>query len=141
MVIPEMDKFATICMRISLNLPPSCQWHWDDRFNLALVVFEREDYELVYMPILLEFEHRWDCFSLSGASEVIKEHTNGAFGLIPGQEIFTAAGTENHSAHLFATLWPWGDDKRYSLRVGLIAPGLNREEIKIRLTDWLKINS
>lgn len=140
MIKTEMDKFATICARISLNLPPDCRWHWDERFNLALVVFEQEDYELVYMPILLEFEHRWDCFTLPGASKTIKDHADSAFGLIPGQEMFTAAGADNDCAYLFATLWPWGDANSYSLRVGLIAPDLNREAVKVRLTDWLKIN-
>lgn len=139
MTASNAEKFATICRRISLNLPSACRWRWDDRFNLALTVFEQEDYELIYMPILLEFEHRWDCFSLSHAAESVEAHAAHAFGLIPGQEMFTAAGANGDGSVLFATLWPWGDDNSFSLRVGMISPLLDREKIKACLTEWLAI--
>jgi hypothetical protein len=139
MATQDMNKFAEICRRISLNLPPNCRWHWDERFNLALVVFEQEDYELVYLPILMEFDQRWDCFSLTGASAAVKDHADQVFGLIPGQEMFTAAGGNGDGLCLFATLWPWGDDNSYSLRVGMIAPKMSREAIRASLSDWLRI--
>lgn len=102
------EKFESICKRISLNLPSNARWAWDERFNLALVIFEQEDYDLVYMPIILEFEHRWDYFSLPSAFDPLKDHAANAFGLIPGQEIFAATDTNGDGSFLFATLWPWG---------------------------------
>ncbi|MGD9017142.1 MAG: hypothetical protein PVH30_07145 [Desulfobacterales bacterium] len=136
-----IEKFASICKRISLNLPSNARWAWDERFNLALVVFEEKDYDLVHMPIILEFEHRWDYFSLPGAFDLLKDHAVNAFGLIPGQEIFTATGTTGDGTFLFATLWPWGDGNRFSLRVGIISPLLDLETTRCHLVDWLKISN
>jgi hypothetical protein len=53
--------------------------------------------------------------------------------------MFTAAGGNGDGLCLFATLWPWGDDNSYSLRVGMIAPKMSREAIRASLSDWLRI--
>ncbi|MFZ7128531.1 MAG: hypothetical protein ACOWWM_20450 [Desulfobacterales bacterium] len=133
------DEFARICRRISLNLPPDCRWRWDDRYNLALVVFNQEDFDLIYMPILLEFENRWDFSTLANACPAVRDIAAKGFGMMPGQEIFATGHGEDNGSYLFAALWPWGDDNSYSLRVGLVSRQLSLEDARSLLSDWLDI--
>ena len=142
MTLSSLNTFETICKRISLNIPNEDKWRWDGRFNTALVTFEKKDMELIYFPIMQEFTKQWDFVSIDHAEGSFFEFFNDQFGLVPGQQIFTSE--DDSGIILFATWWPWGDDLRFSLRVGLYAngqKGLNDHEIKAYLTEWLGINN
>lgn len=140
MVSTNQPKFSRICFKISLNVPSHCTWCWDEVFRTALVVFDRRDMDLVYIPMTLEFDAQWDIASIDKAPPHFSSYFNRVFGIMPGQKIFTTAGSDD--LILFAVWWPWGDGAKISLRVGLISPAndrLARRQIKALLTDWFHL--
>jgi hypothetical protein len=133
-------KFSDICVKISLNVPPHCSWCWDEVFGTALVVFDRSDMDLVYIPMTLEFDAQWDMASIDKAPPHFSNYFNRVFGIMPGQKIFTTA--DSSGLILFAVWWPWGDGAKISLRVGLFSPAEDRvvrHQIKALLTDWFHL--
>lgn len=141
---PNLVKFQTICRRIGLNIPSDKRWAWDDKFGHALVVFEKEDRELVLLPITLEFEQKWDMSTIDRSSPHISEFVQSAFGLMPGQDIFVTHDQAHTELILYATCWPWGDGDNFSLRVGLFAPtscDVSPQQIRRWLTEWLTIQN
>ena len=140
MTLSSLEKFSTICSNISLNIPPEVSWGWDDRFHTALVAFERSEMELIFFPITQEFDRQWDISTVEQLSSPFDEYFENVFGIIPGQRVFTSDGGDG--LILFAVWWPWGDGKRFSLRVGLFAPdesAINRKQIQAYLNQWLQI--
>jgi hypothetical protein len=137
-IMPQ--KFSDICVKISLNVPPHCTWCWDEVFGTALVVFDCSDFDLVYIPMTLEFDAQWDMASIDKAPPQFSSYFNRVFGIMPGQKIFTAV--DGDGLILFAVWWPWGDGAKISLRVGLFSPTedrLARHQIKALLTDWFRL--
>ena len=138
----SMNNLKTICERISLNIPDEDKWRWDDHFKTALVTFEKKDMELIFFPIMQEFAKQWDFVSIDQAEGAFFKYFNDRFGLVPGQKIFTTE--DDTGVILFATWWPWGDDLRFSLRVGLYAngqKGLDDKHIKFCLTKWFNLEN
>ncbi len=139
---PELAKFKTICGRIGLNIPPGNHWDWDDKYNHALVVFDKEDLELILLPIALEFEQTWDFTTIDNSSSLVSEFIQSGFGLMPGQNLFIATDENASGIWLYATCWPWGDGANYSLRVGLFSDSSgfpNPQMAKSLLSNWLNI--
>ena len=133
-------KFTDICANISLNLPEDSKWRWDDTFQTALVAFEKSDGDLVLFPLIKEFDHHWDFTSLGQASGLFFDFFQTAFGVIPGQRVFTSEDSAGRT--LFAIWWPWGDDVNISLRVGLFVAADHdaaRELIKNLLSGWFHL--
>jgi hypothetical protein len=142
MSIGEMQKFKSICHRIGLNIPASCQWAWDEKFGHAVVVFDKEDLELILLPIALEFEQKWDFATIDGSAAVISDFVHSGFGLMPGQDFFIAQDSEHRDLILYAACWPWGDGDNFSLRIGLFCSQndlLDPHQIRDCLTEWLPI--
>ena len=136
----HLEKFKRICGQISLNLPASSKWKWDSEFNLASVVFDNDEADLIYFPLSDEFDQQWDYLTIDSSSQPITNYINSIFGLVPGQKIFTS--TEESELILFAAWWPWGDESKISLRVGLLPiekQTLDQNEIKKLLTDWFNL--
>ena len=139
---PDLKKFETICNRIGLNIPAGTRWAWDDKFNHALVVFDKEDLELILLPITLEFEETWDFNTIDDSSRLVNEFIQSGFGLMPGQNFFVAADDKTSGLMLYATCWPWGDGDNFSLRVGLFSETPNfptSQQAKGLLTAWFNI--
>ena len=140
MIPNNMKQFESICGRISLNIPSTCIWEWDKEFNTALVVFDKDDAELIYFPMIKEFDQQWDYFSIDDSSQQVKKYINSLFGIMPGQNIFTS--TEVADMILFAAWWPWGGDSKISLRVGLLPlkeQASNKSENKRYLAKWFNL--
>jgi hypothetical protein len=138
------EKFKTICHRIGLNIPAGCQWVWDDKFGHAVVVFAKEDRELILLPIALEFEQKWDFTTIDGSAAMISEFVHSGFGLMPGQDFFIAQDDAHGDLILYATCWPWGDGDNFSLRVGIFSSRkdiISANQIRSHLTAWLPIAS
>ena len=138
----ELNKFRTICQRIALNIPEGCQWAWDDKFGHAVVVFAKEDLELILLPIALEFEQKWDFTTIDGSAAMISEFVHSGFGLMPGQDFFIALDNHHRELMLYATCWPWGDGDNFSLRIGVFCSQgelLSSHQIRACLTEWLPI--
>ena len=139
---PALDKFKSICSRISLNIPTTNRWAWDDKFNHALVVFDKEDLELILLPIALEFEQSWDFNTIENSSHPVNAFIQSGFGLMPGQNLYIATDEKIAGLLLYATCWPWGDGDNFSLRVGMFSEDLNFPEpqaLKSMLTTWFDI--
>ena len=139
----ELEKFKAICNRIDLNIPAGNRWEWDAKYNHALVVFDKEDLELILLPIALEFEQNWDFHTIDGSSRLISEFIQSGFGLMPGQNLFVAGDQNASGVMLYATCWPWGDGANFSLRVGLFSqdPDFPKpQQIKGLLSDWFNIH-
>lgn len=138
----NLEKFKTICNRIGLNIPTSNHWAWDDNYNHALVVFDKEDLELILLPITLEFEQTWDFTTIDDSSRLVNSFIRSGFGLMPGQNLFIAADDNAAGLLLYATCWPWGNGNKFSLRVGFFSEDPvfpNPQVTKDLLTDWFNI--
>ncbi|MDJ0802676.1 MAG: hypothetical protein QNI97_07380 [Desulfobacterales bacterium] len=140
----QLEKFKTICQRIGLNIPDGCQWSWDEKFGHALVVFAKEDLELILLPIALEFEQKLDFATIDGSAAMISEFVHSGFGLMPGQDFFMAQDPDRRDLILYATCWPWGDGDNFSLRVGIFSSQsdlISPRQIRACLTEWLPIST
>ncbi|MGD9330261.1 MAG: hypothetical protein PVJ53_03060 [Desulfobacterales bacterium] len=139
---PPLKKFQSICTLIGKNIPTTNQWAWDDKFNHALVVFNKENLELILLPITLEFDQAWDFTTLDKSSPLVSAFIQTGFGLMPGQNLYTATDDHTSGLVLYATCWPWGDGDNFSLRVGLFSEDPNFPQpqlVKEYLTDWFQI--
>jgi hypothetical protein len=138
----SLDRFRTICHRISLNLPATSAWQWDERLGHACVVFDKEDLESILLPVILEFDQQWDFDAVDASAAPVARFLRAGFGLMPGQDFFVAYHDAGAAVLLYATCWPWGDGDTYSLRVGLICtaePILDPDQVRACLADWLRI--
>lgn len=136
----DLDALGTVCQRISLNIPDNCQWRWDKEFNLALTVIDRQDEINIELPLTLEFQNKWDFASINDADDPIRDFFQAGFGVVPGQKVFTMHPI--NGVVLFAAWWPWGDDERISLRLGLVSVGdqpLGNAEVKGLICNWLSL--
>jgi hypothetical protein len=141
---PRLEKYKTICARIGLNIPATSEWTWDDKHHHALVVFNKEDLELILLPIALEFEQNWDFTSIDDSSRLICDFIQSGFGLMPGQNLFVAADENAAGLLLYATCWPWGNGDNFSLRVGMFSDNPDRpgpQFTKSLLSEWFNIKS
>ena len=136
----DLDALEAICQRISLNIPEKCPWRWDKEFNLALSVIDRQDEIMVELPLTLEFSHKWDFATINNADSAIRDYFQAGFGIVPGQKLFTMDPVND--VVLYAAWWPWGDDERISLRLGLVSVSdekLDNAEIKRLICRWLNL--
>jgi hypothetical protein len=136
----DLDALGTVCRRISLNIPDRCPWRWDKEFNLALTVIDRQDEIMIELPMTLEFNHKWDFATINEADTPIRNFFQSGIGVVPGQKLFTMDPVRG--IVLFAAWWPWGDDERISLRLGLVSVAdqkLESVEAKRLVCEWLDI--
>ncbi|WP_319525519.1 hypothetical protein [uncultured Desulfosarcina sp.] len=136
----DLDALGTVCRKISLNIPDHCPWRWDREFNLALTVIDKQDEIMIELPITLEFNHKWDFSTISGADAPVRDFFQSGFGVVPGQKLFTMDPLQGMV--LFAAWWPWGDDERISLRLGLLSitdQKLDSSDVKRLICGWLGI--
>jgi hypothetical protein len=134
----NFDAFENVCQKISLNLPGQHPWRWDREFNLALTVIEKKDEITVELPLSLEFTYKWDFSSLEQAGKPIYDFFQAGVGVVPGQKLFTMDPIDGVA--LYAAWWPWGDDERISLRLGLLSMDgkkIDNSEVKNLICKWL----
>ena len=137
----DLEAFETTCQRISLNIPEDFPWRWDKEFNLALTVIERQNEIMVELPLTLEFDHKWDFSTINDAASPIRDYFQAGFGIVPGQKVFTMDPI--NGVVLYVAWWPWGDDERISLRLGLASVAgekLANTEVKRLICRWLKLD-
>ena len=138
--LADLTPFQEICRKICLNIPDCFHWKWDQKRNMAVVVLEGEDAELVFFPLFKEFSHHWNFMSTPPENESIIEWVNAKFGLMPGQVLFTSYAL--HNLVLCVAWWPWGENQKVSMRVGLIPLGKTRLRDGVAyecLRRWLHI--
>jgi len=138
--LEDLAPFQEICRKICLNIPVTCSWGWDEKRHMAVVILEGEDAELVFFPLFKEFRHHWNFSSAPPENSSIIEWVNAKFGLMPGQVLFTSYPL--HNLVLCVAWWPWGEDQKVSMRVGLIPVNKTRLRdgvAKQCLRRWLSI--
>ena len=137
----DLDALENVCQRISLNIPNNCPWRWDKEFNMALTVIDRQDEIMIELPLVLEFTHKWDFATIQDAEAPVRDFFQAGFGVVPGQKVFSMDPVND--VVLFAAWWPWGDEARISLRLGLFSVSdapLDNAEIKYLICRWLNLN-
>lgn len=138
--LEDLAPFQEICRKICLNIPSCRGWQWDSKRNMAVVVLCGEEADLVFFPLFKEFRHHWNFTTAPPETVDVTEWVNDRFGLMPGQAVFTSHPLYN--LVLCVAWWPWGEDQKVSMRVGLIPV----HNAKLRdglayecLRRWLKI--
>lgn len=116
--LEDLAPFQEICRKICINIPDVYTWEWDEKRNMAVNVLEGEDAELVFFPLFKEFSHHWNFSSAPPENDSIIEWVNTKVGIMPGQVLFTSHPL--HNLVLCVAWWPWGEDHKVSMRVGLI---------------------
>lgn len=136
----DLTDLESVCHRINLNIPTNAPWRWDREFNLALTIIDRKDEIMVELPLTLEFSHKWDFTSIDDAETPIRDYFQAGFGIVPGQKLFTMDPV--NGVVLYAAWWPWGDDERISLRLGLASVSgepLEKDDGKTLICRWLNL--
>jgi hypothetical protein len=136
----DLDALETICQRISLNIPENCPWRWDEASNLALAVIDQRDEILVELPLTLEFSNKWDFTTIDNADAPIRDYFQAGFGVVPGQKIY--ATDPINGVMLYVAWWPWGDEERVSLRLGMVSitgEKMNTNEVRRLICHWLNL--
>jgi len=134
------EKLKGLCSQLYQGVPPPYQWQWDDRFNAALVVLEKDDKDAILETISKVFNQQWDSSSIGKASPGISKLVNNVFGIEPGQLLFSA--DEDAGLLLYAAWWPWGNGENFSLRAGVFPidnQDLDDDEIAKILQGWFNI--
>jgi hypothetical protein len=114
----DLAPFSKICHKICLNIPDAYCWQWDQKRNMAAIVLDEEDAEMVFYPLFKEFRNHWNFSSIDDAAEAVNDYIQAEFGMMPGQVVFTSHMVSN--LVLGVAWWPWGSDNKVSMRVGLI---------------------
>ena len=137
MLTLNLEKFRKICTQITFSMPSSYRWQWDERFHVALIVFEKEDMESILSIVSNEFDQQWDSTTIDNASDLIGKLADSLSGVSPGQRIFTSE--EGASLILFAAWWPWGNGSNISMRIGIFSPEeytFDKDKKKEYLAEW-----
>jgi len=95
---------------------------------------------MIELPLTLEFSNKWDFATINDAEAPIRDFFQAGFGVVPGQKVFTTDPV--NGVVLFAAWWPWGDDERISLRLGLVSLSdqkLENAEVKDLICSWLNL--
>lgn len=138
--LAQLVPFQEICRKICINIPDLYTWEWDEKRSMAVVVLQGEDAEMVFYPLFKEFRHHWNFTSKPPSTDGIQQYVDDQFGLMPGQVVFTSYPLCN--LVLCVAWWPWGEDEKVSMRVGLIPVNNCRLRSGIAyecLRRWVKV--
>lgn len=139
--LETLAPFQEICRKICINIPEFYNWQWDAKRNMAVIVLHAEDAEMVFFPLFKEFTHHWNFSSTPPETTGVTQYINDQFGLMPGQVVFTSYSLCN--LVLCVAWWPWGEDQKVSMRIGLIPvdhANLKADAAFQCLCRWLKID-
>lgn len=135
-----MEEFKQTCGRILGSLPFSYEWHWDDALQVVRVSFDDGRAHEVWQTLKAEFDQEWDFFSIAEARQSLGNYLASAAGIFPGQTVFTLEGQSGDI--LFALWWPWGEEDKTSLRVGVFCrdgENVHTDDLEKCLTTWFAV--
>jgi hypothetical protein len=141
----DMDKlapFKEICRKICLNIPHNASWQWDHKRVMALVTLEQQDADLVFFPLVKEFELHRKFTSPETTETPISRLISSEYGILPGQSFFISLPIND--LVLFVAWWPRGKTGRISMRVGLFplsAEKIDHAAMLNCLKNWLPMGS
>ena len=105
------------CRDIYSELSTLLSWKWDDRFKVILAEFTVENAEKVSSVLAKGFESKWEEKTIKAAPPPVKKIADILCGLQASQQLFTY--THDPKTVLFAAWWPWGNNQRISVRIGI----------------------
>ncbi len=107
-------------------------WEWDDRFGAALTTFQAANEDKVRAALADTLPTRHDATSIKDAPSLAGQIAGAFGGLRGGQELFFT--TDGDPPLLVGAWWPWGNGTTISLRVKVVALGLDDAD-KLALMD------
>ena len=110
-------------------------WSWDDRFGAALTTFQAANEEKVRAALATTLPVRHDATTIKEASKLASQIAEAFGGLRGGQELLFS--TDGEAPLMVGAWWPWGNGATISLRVKVIALGLDDGD-KLALMDTFR---
>jgi len=110
-------------------------WSWDGRFGMALMTYDKADEEAVLGGVAATLTTTWAGSDLGGAPQKARDIADSAGGIGAGQSLLHS--DLDSDPILFATVWPWGNKKTISLRIGFSAPGMSDDQ-RVAASELLK---
>ena len=140
MINKGLQRFCEVCEKLCYNLPGALEWEWEERFGVALTVFEKDDMAAVLAAVSGHFDSQWDSGTVGEAGDQISTLVDQMFGMQPGQLLFCSDDVSG--LILFAAWWPWGNGASISLRVGMFPAGELPEDgtnTESLLKEWFRL--
>ena len=113
------ERMEAACKRLFEATQDIGVWEWDDTYVAALAIIEspHEGEALAALTELLPYS--WNTLEIKSAPETVRRISDVWRDLMAGQLLFVL--DPEADPMLFATLWPWGDRLKSSLRVSCTA--------------------
>lgn len=118
MAVDPLDELERICSRIKDAIPPDAGWRWELQSRTVLAVISPDLADPLEKLLQDEFHDKWDYLSIETAPDVMYRAFTEDLGIIPGQYVYSR---EKGDLILFAALWPWGEERLNSFRIGLLS--------------------
>ncbi len=108
---------------------------------MAVIFLDEEVAEIVFYPLFKEFRNHWNYASINDATQAVNDYIHSEYGLMPGQVFFTSHMVNN--TVLGVAWWPWGNDEKVSMRVGIIPVNIQTpDDFAFHcLSQWLNITA
>lgn len=110
-------------------------WTWDGRFGMALLAYDKKDEEAILGGVAATLTTRVNSGDLGGAPQKARDIADAAGGINAGQSLFHS--DLDSDLVLFAAVWPWGNEKTVSIRIGFAASDMSGEQ-KAAAVEQLK---
>jgi hypothetical protein len=137
----EVTRELEQCIRQILHeVPPGQIWEWDDRFEVPLLVFPREEEGEISSIVNRYFPYQWSYQTIKTAPPVIRKLLNKIFGMQPDQRVLATDITKE--AFFFGLWWPWKNNMTISLRIALAGKQIVKfdlEEVGKYLRRWFNL--
>ena len=138
---PEiLSQLEKRCKNIHSELSTLLFWKLDDRFDIPLSEFSKEHAEKVHSIISKEFDTSWDSKTIKKAPKPVRKIAKALSGIQENQLLFTT--NPDPEIILFATWWPWGNNEKISVRVGVSCEGkmaVSEIELTLNIKKWFDL--
>lgn len=115
LMVKSMIEIKNKCGEIKKAIPGEYSWAFDARFNAALVILDRESAEALKGDLTAILGEGYDVTSIKKAPDSVKKLAK-EIDLKKNQALYADNFQEKI---LFCAWWPWGDNSKISLRVGI----------------------
>jgi hypothetical protein len=134
------EKLEKNCRKMLNEFEDQLTWKWDERFGTVLAEFDVGNKESVSNIIKIYMGDIWDNGNSKTAPEVVQTVINYFGGLSHGQQLFTSDPKGDDL--VLCALWPWGNGKTISIRMGVFAEVLSdddNEELTKEFKGWFNL--
>lgn len=133
-----MEKLKEISIKTKGLAASESSWELDERFGTSLITIDIESAQSVQESISSVFENGYDHKTIKKASKIEKKLIK-EFGIQKNQMIYITVDGE---ILLFCAWWPWNDNSKVSLRIGLFALSdkvLDETESAALIKEWFTL--